>query len=837
MKKIIFILVPLCFVFQSRLLAQVVLDPPCAGTVTYLGQELIGLWGTDDPIPPNGNVGYLYEICPINTNYSTCNIPPFYCDPIPAPNCIKIGYSCGGLTCNDCDINNNGTVCIGSCTLTPGDISDTIILRNAHTIRFVQNNFNAGSFFQETIDLSTRCNSKDYGIKCKVAADGNQSTTLVVQGPNPSSIGIRPVGNTLDSIKNGYLHKYYISTNTESYAYWSPDGFLFPSDTIIEFQIFDTNCPDWVLATFKIKKYKVPVLLVHGLNSNGTIWDGFKNYLIDSGYSTSIISNENYPNDQSFSSAYPTINPKIQLLLNQYRSLGININQVDIIGHSMGGILGRYHLQSSDYINQQNINKLITVNTPHWGSEWANITLNPQYAPYINWLNNRYLGINLNGGAVEDLKVNSSAIAYMNSPQQLVNSKRAPIHTVTSDWTFCEYVPSDLSLAPLGKFIFQASWYYRFGRFTCWDICPPDCVLGVHNDGVVGVPSQKGGVNSGFVNFFGLNPDNSHIGTLGLDNEDIYEHLLYVLYSSTRNNYFTTSGFTYQPIPPPTLHQDSEEVESRSVVDVEISNLQSGDTIWTSLNPMIEVTGTPQVEGQMLFYIYNDGSFSVDSSFQNTNAYTIPIPAGYTGRLDIGVLGTDGAGNIDFDSVYIYISQTVLPLQFISFSAKEHEGSVNLVWEVEDVINVSKFIIEHSINGYHFVKLSEIKINHDDNSVQTYTYTHNQPINGENYYRIKYVDFDGTFSYSKINIINFINKRKSIKLLPNPTDGKIQIHTDQNVQASNSFVRIYDSLGRIMGSPLISNDLIIDISNHIPGIYTIEIEIGNEIQYFRIVKK
>ncbi len=812
---------------------QVVLDPPCAGTANYLGR---GIGIVCSPDSPCDNLSLYYEICLDTINYASgvgnCLYGDWACGVSRSgPNCIFKGYSCGGVFCNDCETQN----CTGPCNISQIDISDTIIVANKHKIRFFQQNWFQGQIlYQGMIDLEQRCLNKNFGVKCKVSVDGASSTIIDVIGPNPSSIGIRPATSPLDSNFNGYLNKYFVQPNVEAYAYFSPNGQISVSDSILTYEIFDVNCPNWVLATFRIRKHKVPVLLVHGLNSNGTTWDGFRSILIQSGYSDSIISTPNLPNDQSFSSTYPLLNQIIQSLLSKYRSQSININQVDIIGHSMGGILGRYHLQSTEYANMWNINKLITVNTPHFGSEWANIALNTQYFPYISWINNNTLGINLNGGAIDDLRVNSSAITYLNSTQQLVNSKRAPIHTVTSDWTFCENSPS---IGTLEKFIFQASWYYRFSKFTCWNLCPFDCVLGVQNDGVVGHLSQKGGLNgTSSNNFVGFHPKNGHVGVLGLNNEDVYNHLLSVLNSSTKSSYFTISGFNYQPLPPPSLQPDSEGIESRSVVDVEISNLQNGDTIWASLNPVIEITGTPQVEGQILLFIYNDGSFVFDSSFQSSHIYNIPIPIGYTGRIDIGVLGTDGTGNIDFESVYLYFSQTALPLQWKTFDAKESNGRVHLFWEVEEVINVTKFVIEYSKNGYQFIQLSEVEAIGNINSPTSYTYIHHQPVKGENYYRVKYINYDGTYSYSRINIVK-LEQGNSINLSPNPTDDKIQIVGDIDLQAGSIYVKIYDYLGRCIGNPILKDDLSISMKDYHTGIYSVSINLDNVIHTFRILKK
>lgn len=45
---------------------------------------------------------------------------------------------------------------------------------------------------------------------------------------------------------------------------------------------------------------------------------------------------------------------------------------VDLIGHSNGGLVSRYYIENLD--GSKNINKLITLNTPHWGSGGADVS-------------------------------------------------------------------------------------------------------------------------------------------------------------------------------------------------------------------------------------------------------------------------------------------------------------------------------------------------------------------------------------------------------------------------------------------------------------------------------
>jgi pimeloyl-ACP methyl ester carboxylesterase len=507
------------------------------------------------------------------------------------------------------------------------------------------------------IDLEQRCLLQNFGTKCKVAVDGAASTVIDVVGPNPGSIGLRPKVNPLDSNYNGYLFKYYVQPSVEAYSYFSPNGLLSNTDTVITYEIFDINAPEWVLATFDVKKYKVPVLMVHGLNSNGATWDNVENFLIANGYNPNHLIAPDVPNDQSFAINYPYVLAYIQVLLQTQRNQGINVNQVDVVGHSMGGLLGRYYLQSIEYDTRQNINKLITINTPHAGSELANFVYDGMWDSAGVWLAEK-LGININGGAMADLRVNSIAIENMNSSIEIDKSRRAPIHTISTDFTGCDVLVATSLLGTLG---YAGSLFFDFGKHSLCGIgCLYDCFLGGEHDGVVRVFSQKGGLAVPYNSHYAGISGTGH--TFSLGNTTVHNQLLTLLTVPTSSSLFTANGFNPISLPPPSLK--SEDLAENSVIDISIQNLNNNDTIYASDTPALNILGTPSVTGILVAYIYENGFIEYDSNFLNSCNFSIKIPFGYSGKIDIGVLGTDGFGTVDFESIRVHVVEEICPDNF-----------------------------------------------------------------------------------------------------------------------------------------------------------------------------
>jgi len=133
----------------------------------------------------------------------------------------------------------------------------------------------------------------------------------------------------------------------------------------------------------KITIKRPPVVLVHGLNGDISVWNSFSNSssFLRLGSKLTIGGQDSYYNNalfitsQSGSSAF-----SIPGVIKEFREDKIACNQVYYVGHSMGGIVLRYAETyfPNRFFNQKNynkgyVNKFITLDTPHKGSPFANI--------------------------------------------------------------------------------------------------------------------------------------------------------------------------------------------------------------------------------------------------------------------------------------------------------------------------------------------------------------------------------------------------------------------------------------------------------------------------------
>lgn len=109
------------------------------------------------------------------------------------------------------------------------------------------------------------------------------------------------------------------------------------------------------------------VVLVHGLDEPGGIWDQLAPALADDGH---MVVRFDYANDQP-------INRSSSDLERSIKGLGeLGVGRVDFVCHSMGGLVSRAMMTGDAYQGDGLgvvVERYVTIGTPHGGSPWARL--------------------------------------------------------------------------------------------------------------------------------------------------------------------------------------------------------------------------------------------------------------------------------------------------------------------------------------------------------------------------------------------------------------------------------------------------------------------------------
>lgn len=140
-----------------------------------------------------------------------------------------------------------------------------------------------------------------------------------------------------------------------------------------------------------------------------------------------------------------------------------------------------------------------------------------------------------------------------------------------------------------------------------------------------------------------------------------------------------------------------------------------------------------------------------------------------------------------------------LPVELVSFTGWNAGAENQLQWKTASELNTKKFVVEKRTDGGSFAYMGELPAAGTSNQLKTYGLTDANPVVGNNYYRLKIIDNDGTFSYS--NVINVpigdAVKNGFNRVYPNPTGGMLNVEI-QSTSAYNTKISVYDVLGAVV---------------------------------------
>jgi hypothetical protein len=141
-----------------------------------------------------------------------------------------------------------------------------------------------------------------------------------------------------------------------------------------------------------------------------------------------------------------------------------------------------------------------------------------------------------------------------------------------------------------------------------------------------------------------------------------------------------------------------------------------------------------------------------------------------------------------------------LPVELVSFNVYHKKDFVVLNWITATEKNNMGFDIERSANGLEWEKIGFVPGSGTSSENNIYTFNDAAPLQFSAWYRLRQVDYDGTFSYSQaVNVEPIVITEFSLaQNYPNPFNPvtKIKFAVPEAISGSLVQLKVYDMLGK-----------------------------------------
>lgn len=186
-----------------------------------------------------------------------------------------------------------------------------------------------------------------------------------------------------------------------------------------------------------------------------------------------------------------------------------------------------------------------------------------------------------------------------------------------------------------------------------------------------------------------------------------------------------------------------------------------------------------------------------------------------------------------------------LPVELILFKAIVKVKDVLLNWATASELNSNGFIIERSSDNKTWNKIGNVKANGNTSSTSTYQFNDASAFVNVNtlFYRLRMVDNDGSFAYSKTVTVNNKTKVKNNEMIvyPNPFTSNVVVSFVNDNADAKATITVMNITGQTLHTEMMNtltgtNNATINLEELQSGIYLISVELNGTKTNMKLVK-
>ncbi len=189
---------------------------------------------------------------------------------------------------------------------------------------------------------------------------------------------------------------------------------------------------------------------------------------------------------------------------------------------------------------------------------------------------------------------------------------------------------------------------------------------------------------------------------------------------------------------------------------------QDRDTLFLNVSKLTKPEYTLQIFAQQL-----DGNnlkaYLEDAYLQTSQ----PLSLVDTNKIIFNVNTADAASS-NVNRFRIVLKQlSTLPVTFTSITATPKDKNAQIDWTVAEQNGIQKYQVERSVDGLTFTRMAEVAAK-ANNTTASYQWLDVNTVTGSNYYRVRAIQADNKYFFSKVVVVKMDETKLAIKIFPNP---------------------------------------------------------------------
>lgn len=222
-------------------------------------------------------------------------------------------------------------------------------------------------------------------------------------------------------------------------------------------------------------------------------------------------------------------------------------------------------------------------------------------------------------------------------------------------------------------------------------------------------------------------------------------------------------------------------------------------------------------------YFYGYSLFANDVTSANPDWTTYPSNTSTTSGLDpVNIMGL-------YKTTYSVLAVPML------FTASRINTTAELGFTLYNKISNDNVTIERSADGNNFESIETIAVT----TTGLHLFTDHNPFAGNNFYRLKLTDKDGSSGYSEIRMVSF-PKNTGLRIYPNPASDIVRIDLPPSWQNRKISTELINGSGRVFSSgnfSRASSTETLNLANYPGGYYILRLMnvYNGEVLFFKLV--